>query len=113
MGKASPKLSHLPKPGISSGRSTRSTSHPLQQIIGNSTLSTKMYSARLTRPKPENKTVKDSKEYARLYLELALYLSRVTGVIEVLNNFRGFTNYLIHFSRSGFRPTLLQTKFCT
>jgi hypothetical protein len=47
-----------------------------------------MYSARLTRPKLENKKVKDSNEYARLYLELALCFSRVTGVAEVLNNLR-------------------------
>jgi hypothetical protein len=72
-----------------------------------------MYSARLTRPKPENKKVKDSKEYARLYLELALFFSKIMGVTEVLNNLRGITNYLSHFSRSGFIPTLLRTKFCT
>ena len=45
--------------------------------IGNRTLSTRMYSARLTRPKPENKKVKDTKDHARLYLELALYFGRV------------------------------------
>jgi hypothetical protein len=48
-----------------------------------------MYLARLTCSKPENKKVKDSKEYARLYLELALCFSRVTGVTEVLSNLRG------------------------
>jgi hypothetical protein len=48
-----------------------------------------MYSARLTHPKPVNKKVKDFKEYAKLYLELALCFSRVTGVTEVLNNSRG------------------------
>jgi hypothetical protein len=52
-----------------------------------------MYSSRLTHPKPENKKVTDSKVYARLYLELALYFSRVMGVTKVLNNLRGFTNY--------------------
>jgi hypothetical protein len=36
-----------------------------------------MYSARLTRPKPENKKVKDTKDHARLYLELALSFRRV------------------------------------
>jgi hypothetical protein len=39
-----------------------------------------MYSARLTRPKPENKKVKDFKEYAKLYLELALCFSRVMEI---------------------------------
>jgi hypothetical protein len=37
-----------------------------------------MYSARLSHPKPGNKKVKDSKEYAKLYLELAFYFIRVT-----------------------------------
>jgi hypothetical protein len=36
-----------------------------------------MYSARLTRPKPENKKVKDTKDHAKLYLELALSFERV------------------------------------
>jgi hypothetical protein len=54
-----------------------------------------MYSARLTRPKPENKNVKGSKDYARLYLELALCFSRVTGVTEVLNDLRGKLPILI------------------
>ena len=45
-----------------------------------------MYSARLTSPKPGNKKVKDSKEYAKLYLEMALYFIRVTRVNEVISN---------------------------
>jgi hypothetical protein len=48
-----------------------------------------MYSSTLTRPKPENKKVKDSKEYARLYLELGLCFSRIIGVTKVLSNLRG------------------------
>jgi hypothetical protein len=34
--------------------------------------------ARLTRPKPGNKKVKDSKDYKNLYLGLALCFVRVT-----------------------------------
>jgi hypothetical protein len=45
--------------------------------IGNRTLSTGVYSARLIRPKLENNKVKDIKDYVKLYLELALYLERV------------------------------------
>jgi hypothetical protein len=45
--------------------------------IGNRTLNTRVYSARLNRPKPENKKVKDIKDHVRLYLELAIYLERV------------------------------------
>jgi hypothetical protein len=45
-----------------------------------------MYSARLTHPKQGNKKVKDSKDYTKLYLELALYFIRVTGVNEVISN---------------------------
>ena len=45
-----------------------------------------MYSARLTHPKPGNKKVKDSKDYAKLYLELVLYFIRVTEVNEVVSN---------------------------
>jgi hypothetical protein len=56
-----------------------------------------MYSARLTRPKPKNKKVKVSKEYARLYLELALCFSRVTGVTELLNNLRGIYQLITPF----------------
>jgi hypothetical protein len=56
-----------------------------------------MYSARLTRPKPENKKVKDFKEYAKLYLELALSFSRVTGVAEVINNLKGITKLITPF----------------
>jgi hypothetical protein len=36
-----------------------------------------MYSTRLTCPKPGNNKVKDMKDHARLYLELALSLGRV------------------------------------
>jgi hypothetical protein len=36
-----------------------------------------MYSTRLTCTKPVNKKVKDTKDHAKLYLELALYLGRV------------------------------------
>jgi hypothetical protein len=36
-----------------------------------------MYLARLTRPKPENKKLKGTKDHARLYLELALYFGRL------------------------------------
>jgi hypothetical protein len=48
-----------------------------------------MYSARLTRPKLGSKKVKDNKDYAKLYLELALYFIRVTRVNEVINNLKG------------------------
>ena len=58
-----------------------------------STLSTGMYSTRLTRPKPGNKKVKDFKEYAKLYLELALCFTRVTRVMEVINNLKGLPIY--------------------
>jgi hypothetical protein len=37
-----------------------------------------MYSARLSRPKQGNKKVKDSKDYAKLYLGLDLCFVRVT-----------------------------------
>jgi hypothetical protein len=56
-----------------------------------------MYSARLTRPKPENKKEKDFKEYAKLYLELAPCFSRVIGVTEVINNLRGITKLITPF----------------
>jgi hypothetical protein len=36
-----------------------------------------MYSARLTRPKSGNKKVKETKDHARFYLELALSFGRV------------------------------------
>jgi hypothetical protein len=45
--------------------------------IGNRTLSTRVYLARLTHPKLGNKKVKDTKDHAKLYLELALYFGRV------------------------------------
>jgi hypothetical protein len=51
-----------------------------------------MYSARLTRPTPRNKKVKDSKDYAKLYLELALYFIRVTRVNEDISNLKGLPN---------------------
>jgi hypothetical protein len=54
-----------------------------------------MYSARLTHPKPGNKKVKDSKEYAKLYLELALCLTRVMRVKEIISILRGLP---IHYS---------------
>jgi hypothetical protein len=63
-----------------------------------------MYSARLTRPKPGNKKVKDSKGYAKLYLELALYIIRLTEVNEVISNLKGLPNSLFHFSRSVLVP---------
>jgi hypothetical protein len=44
-----------------------------------------MYSTSLTRPKPGNKKVK-TKDYAKLYLEMALYFIRVTRVNEVISN---------------------------
>jgi hypothetical protein len=56
-----------------------------------------MYSATLTPPKPENKKVKDFKEYAKLYLELALCFSRVTRVTEVINNLKGITKLITPF----------------
>jgi hypothetical protein len=56
-----------------------------------------MYSATLTRPKPENKKVKDLKDYARLYLVLALCFSRVTGVTEVINSLKGITKLITPF----------------
>jgi hypothetical protein len=59
-----------------------------------------MYSARLTHPKPGNKKVKYSKDYAKLYLELVLYFIRVTRVNEVISNLKGLPNSLFHFSRS-------------
>jgi hypothetical protein len=40
-----------------------------------------MYSARPTRPKPGNKKVKDTKDHARLYVELALSFGRVQGLM--------------------------------
>jgi hypothetical protein len=43
-----------------------------------------MYSARLTHPKLGSKKVKDSMDYAGLYLELALYIIRVIGVVSNL-----------------------------
>jgi hypothetical protein len=70
-----------------------------------------MYSARLTSPKPGNKKVKDSKEYAKLYLELALCFTRVTRVNEVISKLRRLPISLILFSRSVLIPTLLQTRF--
>jgi hypothetical protein len=48
-----------------------------------------MYSARLTRPKPENKKVKDTKDHARLYLELALSFWKSTRINVVISNLRG------------------------
>jgi hypothetical protein len=55
-----------------------------------------MYSARLTRPKPENKKVKDFKEYAS-YIWSCLCFSRVTRVAEVINNLREITNLFTPF----------------
>jgi hypothetical protein len=52
-----------------------------------------MYAARLTRPKPRNKKVKDSKDYAKLDLGLDLYFVRVTRVNEVINNLKGYQVY--------------------
>jgi formylmethanofuran dehydrogenase subunit B len=49
-----------------------------------------MHSARLSRLKPGNKKVKDSKNYAKLYLGLAICFVRVTGVNEVVNNLKGY-----------------------
>jgi hypothetical protein len=43
-----------------------------------------MYSARLTRLKPGNKKVKDTKDHARLYLELALSFGRVQELMQLL-----------------------------
>jgi hypothetical protein len=56
-----------------------------------------MYSARLIRPKPGNKKIKDSKDYAKLYLDLAYYFIRVTRVNEVINNLKGVTKFIIPF----------------
>jgi hypothetical protein len=67
-----------------------------------------MYSASLTRPKPGNKKVKDSKDYAKLYLELALFFIRVMGVNEVISNLKRLPNSLFHFSISVLVPILLQ-----
>jgi hypothetical protein len=69
-----------------------------------------MYPARLTCPKLGNKKVKDSKEYANLYLELALCFIRVTRVNEVISDLKRLPNSLLHFSRSVLIPTLLQTR---
>jgi hypothetical protein len=44
-------------------------------------MSTGMYSARLTRPKPRNKKVKDTKDHAKLYLKPALYFGRVDELV--------------------------------
>jgi hypothetical protein len=43
-----------------------------------------MYSARLTHPKPGIKKVKDTKDHARLYLELALSFGRVHELMYLL-----------------------------
>jgi hypothetical protein len=61
-----------------------------------------MYSSRMTHPKPGNKKVKDSKDYAKLYLELAVFFIRVTGVNEVISNLKRLPNSLLHFSISVF-----------
>jgi hypothetical protein len=47
-----------------------------------------MYSARLTRPKQGKKKVKDSKDYAKLYVGLALCFVRVIGVNEGINSLK-------------------------
>jgi hypothetical protein len=49
-----------------------------------------MYSTRLSRPQPRNKKVKDSKDYAKLYLGLVLCCVRVIGVDEVINILKGY-----------------------
>jgi hypothetical protein len=56
-----------------------------------------MYSARLTHPKLGNKKVKDFKEYAKPYLELALWFTRVTRVTEVINNLKGNYQFITPF----------------
>jgi hypothetical protein len=58
-----------------------------------------MNSARLTHPKPGNKKVKDSKDYAKLYLELVIYFVRVTGVNEVVSNLKSYQVHYTIFSR--------------
>jgi hypothetical protein len=52
-----------------------------------------MYLASLTRTKPGNKKLKDSKDYAKLYLGLALCFVRVIGVNEVINSLKGYHVY--------------------
>jgi hypothetical protein len=63
-----------------------------------------MYLARLTCPKPVNKKVKDTKDYAKLYLGLALYFIRVTRVDEVIRNLNGYQVHYSIFSRSVLIP---------
>jgi hypothetical protein len=67
-----------------------------------------MYSTRLPRPKLGNKKVKDTKDYAKLYLELALYFIRVMGVNEVINNFKVYQVHYSTFSSSVLVHILLQ-----
>jgi hypothetical protein len=61
--------------------------------IGNRTLSTGMYSARLTRPKPGNKKVKDSNDYAKLYLGLALCFVGLKIINVVINILKWYQVY--------------------
>jgi hypothetical protein len=56
-----------------------------------------MYSARLTHPKLGNKNVKDFKEYASYIWSWLFCFSRVTRVMEVINNLRGITNLITPF----------------
>jgi hypothetical protein len=64
---------------------TVSTEHlAICNNIENRTLSIGVYSARLTRPKPENNKVKDTKDHVRLYLQLALYSVKVNELICLL-----------------------------
>jgi hypothetical protein len=55
-----------------------------------------VYSARLTRPKPENKKVKYTKYQVRLYLALALYLERVHELMCLLQ-IKGVLALLVSF----------------
>jgi hypothetical protein len=56
-------------------------------------MSTGMYSAILTRPKPGNKKVNDTNDHVKLCLGLALCFVRVKNINVFINSLKGYQVY--------------------